>query len=282
MRRTLGLVLALPATLLLLGSVASPSGPRPPAAAPAAAQDTQAHEPATSRIPPARDPSPTGSRTPSLTVPAPPAGEVGEVDPTATASEASGTTSDSSSPADSGVGVNDPELSDEGFLIAAVPDAGGVAGTGPRWRYTIEIDPETGLDPEDVARQVRAALTDERSWVRERTLEQVAEPSRARIRIVIATPQTVDALCARAGLRTVGIYSCWNGRVAALNAWRWEVGADGFEDIATYRTYLINHEVGHGFGYGHVGCPTPGSLAPVMMQQSKGLDGCVANGWPYP
>jgi hypothetical protein len=128
--------------------------------------------------------------------------------------------------------------------------------TGPRWRYTVEVDPGTGLDPEDVARQVRAALTDERSWARERTLEQVTDPARARIRIVVATPTTVDALCARAGLRTVGIYSCWNGRVAALNAWRWEVGAGGFEDIATYRTYLINHEVGHGFGYGHVGCPS--------------------------
>jgi hypothetical protein len=99
---------------------------------------------------------------------------------------------------------------------------------------------------------------------------------------VVATPETVDALCARAGLRTAGIYSCWNGRFAALNARRWEVGADGFPDIATYRTYLVNHEVGHGLGYGHLGCPATGEPAPVMMQQSKGLADCVANGWPYP
>jgi hypothetical protein len=99
---------------------------------------------------------------------------------------------------------------------------------------------------------------------------------------VIATPGTIDALCAAAGLDTAGVFSCWTGRVAALNSWRWENGAAGFPDVSSYRTYLVNHEVGHALGYGHRRCPGPGALAPVMMQQSKGLDGCIANGWPYP
>ena len=168
------------------------------------------------------------------------------------------------------------------FTIAAVPSAGGVAGTGPRVRYTVEVAPGIDVDPDALAAEVRAALHDPRSWARDWTLEQVADPARARIRVVLADPTTVDLLCARAGLDTAGIYSCWNGTFAALNAWRWDNGADGFDDLAVYRTYLVNHEVGHGLGRGHVGCPAAGALAPVMMQQSKGLDDCRPNGWPYP
>lgn len=268
MRRTLGLVLALPTTLVLVAALPSPAPSLPDTASAVA-------------------PSPAETTPSTLPVPAPPAGEVGEglVDSDDRRPDA-GTDAGSLPSADAAPPREDDRDGADGtegaLLVAAVPDAGGGVGTGPRWRYTIEVEPATGLDPDDVARQVRAALTDERSWVRERTLEQVADPARARIRVVIATPATVDALCARAGLRTVGIYSCWNGRIAALNAWRWEVGADGFADLATYRTYLVNHEFGHGLGYGHVGCPAPGDLAPVMMQQSKGLDGCLANGWPSP
>jgi hypothetical protein len=172
-----------------------------------------------------------------------------------------------------------PERSPEGFLIAP---GGDVMGSGPRWRYTVEVEPATGLDLHTVASEVAQALSDPRSWARTRTLEQVDDPGSARIRLLVATPDTVDRLCAQVGLRTNGIFSCWNGRFAAMNSWRWEVGATGFDDLGTYRTYLINHEFGHGLGYGHVGCPTPGAPAPVMMQQSKGLDGCRPNGWPYP
>jgi len=288
-RRTLTLVLAVPLVLGLTAAV-------PTASAPGGDPSAVGVSVVAVRSPGARED--TASATPPVALATLPAVEPPRGLPTAvaeaSAAEAEGTVdergeSHAGSPRTAGRPDGRPEAAVERdrtveatFLVAAVPSSGAVAGSGRRWRYTVEVEPGLGIDPDLLAAEVRAALTDDRSWGRTRTLEQVSDPAQARIRVVLASPGTVDELCGRAGLRTAGIYSCWNGRFAALNSWRWEVGADGFDDITTYRTYLVNHEFGHGLGYGHAGCPTAGAPAPVMMQQSKGLADCVANGWPYP
>lgn len=167
----------------------------------------------------------------------------------------------------------------EGFVF--VDDAGPRVGDGRLRTYRLEVEPATGVDPRIFTAVAERILNDERGWTGTGRWALRRVRRRADIRVVLATPETVDRLCARAGLRTVGRWSCWNGRFAALNVHRWRRGARGFDgSLRDYRRYLLNHEVGHGLGYGHRACPRTGRRAPVMQQQSFGTRPCRVNGWP--
>lgn len=79
-------------------------------------------------------------------------------------------------------------------------------------------------------------------------------------------------------------WSCRVGRNVIINRdrWRWASPAwnNGPLGRRAYRHMVVNHETGHWLGFGHASCPAPGAPAPVMMQQSKGTDGCRFNPWP--
>ena len=81
-------------------------------------------------------------------------------------------------------------------------------------------------------------------------------------------------------------WSCRAGRYVVINQLRWTNASPSWngagKSLRDYRNLVVNHETGHWLGHGHLGCPGPGRLAPVMMQQSKGLDGCRHNPWPLP
>ena len=80
------------------------------------------------------------------------------------------------------------------------------------------------------------------------------------------------------------MWSCRVGRYVVVNQARWLRASPAWNaagrSVRDYRHLVVNHETGHWLGRGHVGCPGPGRLAPVMMQQSKGTDGCRFNPWP--
>ena len=77
------------------------------------------------------------------------------------------------------------------------------------------------------------------------------------------------------------LYSCRVGRNVIINQSRWRHSSVHFTGTkATYRTMVVNHETGHWLGRPHARCSGPGKLAPVMQQQSKGMQGCRPNAWP--
>lgn len=95
--------------------------------------------------------------------------------------------------------------------------------------------------------------------------------------VILAQPSSVDRLCRP--LTTGGELSCAMARNAVLNARRWNEGAKTWgADVQGYHHYLVNHEVGHVLGLRHLKCNAEGLPAPIMLQQTIDLKGCIANG----
>ncbi|MFE6648971.1 DUF3152 domain-containing protein [Nocardioides sp. NPDC057772] len=166
-----------------------------------------------------------------------------------------------------------PERGSGRFKVAAAPSRPVEEAT----TYRVEVEKGLPYSAKEVARFIETTLADNRGWAAEHELVRV--DGHADLRIVLATPETADELCAP--LDTGGRLSCRNGSDVVLNAWRWHFGADSYgDDLTAYRRYVVNHETGHALGYPHAECPGDGATAPVMLQQTKGLDGCTANPWP--
>ncbi|GJM37337.1 MAG: hypothetical protein DHS20C19_07040 [Acidimicrobiales bacterium] len=146
-------------------------------------------------------------------------------------------------------------------------------------RFSVEVgEGVDDLTRDELARFVVDTLGDGRSWIgRGAGFELVDEGGE--FTIIVALPDDVDRMCAP--LQTNGRFSCARNGWIAINSLRWFGATDDWPgDLETYRRYLVNHEVGHYIvGAGHDACPGAGQPAPIMMQQTKGLDGCVPNGW---
>ncbi len=171
-----------------------------------------------------------------------------------------------------------------GSFVTATGDTDVRGEDGPLHRYRVAVERGTGQDPAAVAATVDEVLGDPRSWIGsgELRVQRVDDAARADFTVYLATPDTSERMCAEGGLSTEGYTSCRLPGEVVINLARWmEAVPDYGAPVAVYRTYVINHEVGHELGEWHEACPGPGRPAPVMQQQTYGLDGCVANPWPY-
>ena len=157
------------------------------------------------------------------------------------------------------------------------------SGPGPVRTFSVEVEQGLPIDRQSFAEFVQGVMYDPRGWGARGTLafRRTDSPS-ASFTVTLSSPATTDRLCAP--LVTAGRYSCHQDGRAVLNYLRWTSGAPPYKgDLVGYRTYMINHEVGHALGHGaHNFCTTIGAKAPLMMQQTKGVDACKPNPWPLP
>ncbi|WP_230686750.1 DUF3152 domain-containing protein [Catellatospora vulcania] len=166
----------------------------------------------------------------------------------------------------------------------------GRAGGLRRFRVAAETN-IAGAELAEFTRMVDLTLGDPRSWIGggQRRLQRVPAGSAYDFTIYLATGETTRRLCATGGMDTrldgVSYTSCrLPGRVVInLNRWRLSVPdyVRGRIELSVYRSYVVNHEVGHELGRNHERCPGRGRPAPTMQQQTYGLGGCRANPWPY-
>ncbi|WP_436494000.1 DUF3152 domain-containing protein [Actinokineospora sp. HUAS TT18] len=195
-----------------------------------------------------------------------------------------------------------------------VPGETAKVGTGAKF-YTYTVEVEDGIDAsafggdEAFAKLIDQTLADPRGWTSggQISVQRVkADFPNPTIRISLTSPDTAHRPD-KCGYAIKYESSCWRGtdKRVMINLARWVRGAVAFGgDMITYRQYAINHEIGHAFRNGHVGCAAEGALAPVMMQQSFGVannyvaqlnravgqrdavkeDGltCKPNAWPNP
>ncbi|MFG2038106.1 DUF3152 domain-containing protein [Dactylosporangium sp. NPDC048998] len=176
-----------------------------------------------------------------------------------------------------------PAKGDGTFAYAS--SAGPVAGAaGALKKYRVAVENGSGQEADAFAAAVEQTYGDPRGWIAsgDVRLQRVAGEGAADFTVFLATPATSDAMCATAGLHTDGYSSCRTTGKVIINLARWLTAIPDYgKPVADYQTYVINHETGHELGYGHEACPEAGRPAPVMMQQTYGLKGCVANSWPY-
>jgi len=183
---------------------------------------------------------------------------------------------------DVAAGLLSPEVVETGAgTFGVVPGIDPGPGTGAVRTVRVEVEDGLLVDGPAFAATVMATLNDPRGWGADGSLSFARTDGDAELRVLLASPTTVDDLCAP--LETEGQVSCGTRGRAVLNVRRWVLATQEYGvDKTGYRQYLVNHEVGHLLGHGHETCRGAGQPAPLMQQQSYRAAPCVPSSWPYP
>ena len=167
-----------------------------------------------------------------------------------------------------------------------------LGGGGPLKRFHLAVESNLGAEMGEFSRVTDATLADPHGWASEKNqrFQRVPDQALSDFTIALVTRETAFRLCAKVGLDIrqgdIPYTSCQANGWVVINLDRWRLSIPDYvhsgAPLLTYQQYVINHEVGHQLGHVHEPCPGEGQPAPVMQQQTLGLDGCLPNPWPHP
>ena len=175
--------------------------------------------------------------------------------------------------------IDDPSSSRVVVLCCRARDASACSPLTPVTRtvtYSIAIDGAVDQRCERVGRHRGGDLRQPAGLARRRGSQFHAGRQRWRLHAGARQPaprRAYDPVCSF-------LFSCTVGRNVVINDFRFALRLHRVARRARLvPDMVINHETGHWFGLGHV-LRRPGQPAPIMQQQSIGMQGCAMNSWP--
>lgn len=176
----------------------------------------------------------------------------------------------------------DPDTLGAGDGTLAVVSAEPLRPAVAEYRYQVAVSVENGLGHqfEDAPADIVDVLNDDRSWRADTDTAYLPTASldSATVRFALVGDDYYDANCP---VQTHLAAVCYVDGAVLIRAYTWAGGASTYAgNLDGLHAYLVNHGMGLALGKQVQPCVAPGSLAPVMMQQTSDLKGCRHNPWP--
>ena len=144
------------------------------------------------------------------------------------------------------------------------------------YTYSIEFDDSIVINRNLVVKKISDVLNDTRGWKRLGYDFKFKEKN-AKFKIKIVKEDKIVKICKFSGLSCADM----SKNIIYINIKRWRRGSKASKlSLDNYRTYVINHEIGHLLGRDHYKCGKSGTKVPVMVQQTLGISNCKPNPWP--
>ncbi|BDR52530.1 hypothetical protein KIM372_04370 [Bombiscardovia nodaiensis] len=175
-------------------------------------------------------------------------------------------------------------LSDQeraGILAQAQATAAASGKPAQQFSYCVAGKGNVG-ETDSFASAIFRTLNDPRGWPRAGATFVQGSDGACDMTIVLSEAQYLPTFSPSCS----STYSCRVGNQVIINKDRWDGGTDLWlgagGDMERYKVMVINHEVGHRLGHmdNEQTCAAQGQPAPLMQEQSMGLDGCTPNEWP--
>jgi hypothetical protein len=144
------------------------------------------------------------------------------------------------------------------------------------YTYSIEFDKDIIINTNLVIKKITSVLEDKRGWKR-LGYNFYHKDKNPKFKIKIVKEEKIIKACKFSGLSCADMST----NTIYINIKRWRNGSKRSKlSLDDYRTYILNHEIGHLIGRDHVQCNKSGSKVAVMVQQTLGISDCKPNPWP--